>query len=114
SLRRGKELFFDSPMGQFEDVLYRRESGLILLFNDRASSRVADISSVLARDYSLHHCFIRIFDSIDTLGVQGVSSYTALPDKEKELAFSSIHRKYNFEDSVDFDLKMVLDLWGDF
>lgn len=114
SLRRGKELVFDSPIGQFENILFRRESDLIMLFNDRASSRVADVSSVLARDYSLHHCFIRIFDSIDTLGIQGVSSYAALSDKEKEVVFGSIHRNYNLEGGVDYDFKMVLDLWGDF
>lgn len=93
--------------GGLEEILYDHEH-LINIFNDRASSRVADVSSVIARDFVLHYCFFWTSFNIEF-------PYKAqLSNREQDLIKGTLERESMGQgvNSIDFD--KISELWGEF
>lgn len=111
SIRRGDNEFIPSNWGSLEggleDILYDC-SPLINVFNDRASSRVADVSSVLSRDFVLHYCFFRASENSNFFYNVHIS------EEERELVKGILEKERSGRGGSIVDFDKVLEVWGGF
>ncbi|TGN41659.1 DUF262 domain-containing protein [Marinobacter confluentis] len=111
SARRGSDEFSWDQNGTLEgglEEILHDQLALINLFNDRASSRVADVSSVIARDFVLHYCFFWASSNIS------FSYDSRLSDRERQLLRRVLEREGMGQPSNIVELEKISEDWGMF
>lgn len=135
SIRRGSDLHDFNNSTVFERLLYEQARDLIDLYNDRSSSRVADVSSVLSRDFVLHLCLFKYVEDFDDpylgglLLTQEELSLLKISNKKSNVLANNVFvnqfydsdmnvinfapQDYSTVSDIPIDLDMILARWGD-